>query len=875
MNIDRRRLLQSVLFVPPFAAGLGRLAAADAGRPLLLLCDGIDPAADARLLAAFFSPFETRKLKLGLVIGDKAGGADMVSGVEALPLSTLCGPADAGRIEWIVEHPPVIEELTYFQMRRATEAQRKFAAFRAACGDAEGPWRSSLTVSCPQPASAVPALDGVRAAGFRNVVFRPEADRPVELWATDNGVLQLLGGLRAELSKIDRVIAAIAQPGDPQQPLLIHLSLQRLTDFAADTLGAMADALADMIATSAYGGTIVPMLPSELHLANGGAMRCVGLHVEVASAESARPLLDSLASAHIAFSASRAGGASTATAECPVLGDPPAATAWQQLQSSTALELAASPKIAAPDACVAITSGASPALFRRVAETGTPLVVTLSATSQDSTGLDDDGLLHVLPDFAFADRDTPLAPQAAAAALGGERLRDAVILVRAGAAESPLMAEPLYDALVGLANGAGNRIVGLQDLARSVMPVDPIFDLLRRSRAQDFTDAPVSADLDGAERTRLLQDADLAWRYFARLTDNSTGIAHATAQAAPGAPVTDPLVTMWDIGSQILATIAALTIEVIKPIEFEGRIDRLVKSLPAADLSGLILPQAIVSADRAPTGERRFNASDTGRLLVALKALRQLGFDTEVAAMVARWDLAKVIGNRRLHDLDSGHLREYAKSNYVDYAVRGFRLWGFETDSPYDLDTAETGTDRQMRLLSRAAELGPIQTEPHLLEAIELGHSETSALVAEMLFAAQRAAYQATGRLFCVSELPLDREPWFSYQGFKLDAKTDPWTVQSLDQESNFTTDDFREGVAAVSTKAAYAWAATRPHPYSQALLSYVRSKAVVPGLGFSSGIYMASGEQMAGYTDSNTNGVILQAIAYILTGRKPLLKAE
>ena len=89
---------------------------------------------------------------------------------------------------------------------------------------------------------------------------------------------------------------------------------------------------------------------------------------------------------------------------------------------------------------------------------------------------------------------------------------------------------------------------------------------------------------------------------------------------------------------------------------------------------------------------------------------------------------------------------------------------------------------------------------------------------------------------------------------------------------AEYQTPAFRAAARMVSTKSAYAWAALTPHPYAQALLGLVRSKARIQDLGFASGIYAETGLATAGYSDSNTNGVVLEAIAYLLAGRKPAL---
>ena len=77
-----------------------------------------------------------------------------------------------------------------------------------------------------------------------------------------------------------------------------------------------------------------------------------------------------------------------------------------------------------------------------------------------------------------------------------------------------------------------------------------------------------------------------------------------------------------------------------------------------------------------------------------------------------------------------------------------------------------------------------------------------------------------------------------------------------------------------VSAKGAYLWHAARPGDYSNTLVDLIRNKAKMPGMGFSSGISEKTGKAVP-VTDINTNGIILEAVAYILGGRKPLLLSE
>ena len=79
----------------------------------------------------------------------------------------------------------------------------------------------------------------------------------------------------------------------------------------------------------------------------------------------------------------------------------------------------------------------------------------------------------------------------------------------------------------------------------------------------------------------------------------------------------------------------------------------------------------------------------------------------------------------------------------------------------------------------------------------------------------------------------------------------------------------FRKETLLVNTKAAYLWTAARPGSYATMLARHVRDRARLEGMGFSPGVFTATGKAMPGYADVNTNGIVLAAIAFILRGRR------
>jgi hypothetical protein len=175
-----------------------------------------------------------------------------------------------------------------------------------------------------------------------------------------------------------------------------------------------------------------------------------------------------------------------------------------------------------------------------------------------------------------------------------------------------------------------------------------------------------------------------------------------------------------------------------------------------------------------------------------------------------------------------------------------------------------------MRLLYTVADIGSIGTEPMLVEGVEMGLSAASAYLSDVLFFAQRRAYESSGQFYCVTEGPIDRSPWFVYEGLLVDHATDRWAIVPIKRSPEFDSPAFRASVRMISPKAAFLWAAMRPGGYSDLLLGYVRARARLAKGGYASGIYAQTGKPTEYYSDINTNGVILQSAAYILRGRKP-----
>ncbi len=371
----------------------------------------------------------------------------------------------------------------------------------------------------------------------------------------------------------------------------------------------------------------------------------------------------------------------------------------------------------------------------------------------------------------------------------------------------------------------------------------------------------------------LKNDVDIAWRYF-----TAPGAAQGLPPSATW-PEGDgygryDILTMWDIGSFALAYVSARSIGLMDEAEFDKRIKTLMGYLRRSEFKWgkLTLPNFRSASQDSRTIQAGFDATDTGRLLSALYVLDQATSGAyRVKQQIERWDLDGTITNGRLHDVKSSSRFEAKCFNYIHYVARAFNLWGIEAKTGFDMPLNANDEAARTAFLKHVAAIGPIATEPNATEAIELGHSTHSRILADELYAAQKERFAETGHLTCVSESPTDKKPYFTYQGYNIDAEAGPrWPVDSYVTDARWRTDEFAQTFRMVSSKAAYLWFAERGDDYAGKLRGHVLEKAAGRTRGFHSGVYEGSGRPVQIF-DVNTNAAVLAAVAYINAGRKPL----
>lgn len=398
-----------------------------------------------------------------------------------------------------------------------------------------------------------------------------------------------------------------------------------------------------------------------------------------------------------------------------------------------------------------------------------------------------------------------------------------------------------------------------------------IIDSYARLRAD--TMAPVAGQDDPA---RLLADARTAWSYFSEWKVLKRARIPSTAYMDGGSRRGYPLLTMWDVASLINGCISARLLGIVTEAELTAFGERIIAILGQSTTrygkSGL--PGLEIAAGSAQAIRQGFDSADTGRLLISLKLLDNMTRGSlNVERLVKRWDFRIAVLDGAIRNLNGRRPQRFDPNSYVRYYMQGYNLWGFDLPDPLQSLLPDYDGNNRAAYFAAAAELSRYGTEPLATELIEIGVNNETLFLADMLYAAQIGRFNETGKLTCVSEGNLDQAPWFSYQScqFGLDGKN-RWVIDTNKAENAALLKKKGEALRAVSTKGCFLWSAARPGVYSNMLLEYARQKAADNRLGFRSNIYEATGTATT-CSDINSNGIILEVIAYILGGRRPLLE--
>ncbi|NDW53809.1 DUF3131 domain-containing protein [Aliiroseovarius sp. PrR006] len=868
--MDRRTFLSRTL-----AGGAAALSSpwqtahAAATHPSLLFVRNVTPRSSASALFSFLDPITSHNVPVCVAIKfdpQEWEHADQNTDLmEALHKLTIDYP---GLIELAIELPGLASELPYLRMRAASDARNRFTQAMANVGGTYTP----QTVIADLPNGEIPTLEGLRSAGFLTSFLISSDDSTTEVWRNADGTQQVNGGWHFPPSPSDdKITATFTQASSQGGPLVFVASFPDDDTQGDDAFFDQGAVLGDAFRRNLSSSRNYFILPSELRFRSGAAFaRHVVLCVDADGAEwSDGSLRAQLAAAHVPFTALLPPAPSTDTVNDHAGDDPhhcfiasnPDADEWQDIRKA-AFDTSTRQSVH----CIALEydedrPADAPALA------GFEIVLDTSGTRKGDIGFDVQGSLHLGVSMVL---DAPISvPRFQEKLLRSVPLgEDVTLRIKESAFTRPEDVQSLVNTLVTLGSSEQFRVLNLAQHFQAVsIKSEPARLLRTASRWPARTDSVV----DTNNREQLVQDAKTAWSYFENLTAPETGLVPATAWVENDQIETYRFSTMWDTGTHLLAIMSAHSIGILEDDEYTARLKAVLGGLATGTFNGLGLPKGLTSTDGKAKGDDDYNASDTSRLLTALHLVQSYTKqDLGISGILAGWDLDRTIQDGAPLTVHGGKLVSAYRSNYADYIARGFSLWGYPVTSPYADPKPGSRFDQGVQTLHDVARFGPIGTEPHLLEAVELGASPLAHTAAEALFAAQIGEYHATGKLVCVSEGPVNRAPWFVYQGYQITEDGGQWTAETLDPSPRFKTKGFFRAVDMLNSKGAFLWSAYRPNDYTDRLVARVREKATTDKLGFSPGVFSVTGKSDQAYSDVNTNGVILQAIAFRLNGSIP-----
>ncbi len=847
-SLTRRSLLSLIGYGAALGGigGPGWAASAEPG-PFVLLLTDLPAELSERLLMALLTPLAKDFLRVGIELPTPK--PSMLSPVlqEALMRVEAQRPGLVERIP-LVPPPSRRAELSYVLAHELADAMADTMAAGREMFAA-----SSLPVTlCVQPGGPQGAdwAGGARVLGFRTVFESEASSAPTTIGTPNEAVWHVRGGLHwhwqdgPEQWEAD-FSTALAE----DVAVVARLSLAGVQDQDTETVADLARALAAMLTTHKQAGDLISLLPRELSFRALGKDygQSVLLLVEEGGDRTTKGHLAAfqalIAQAGLPLEVlSRRSNDSFAITGCSVsVADMP--------DFSSCL---AQPEGAAAGAASLVVRGPEEAIgFGGPDDAGT-LIVPLVADIADAA--------------SGADRLDRLATNQAS-------LRDSVVLVRQSALTTPSARTLLANAIKRLGNNGRARFRTELDFSTALFPEFPLLDLLHRTEAAQAWPDLAPGALPSLEGEALLTDAATAFAFFMSDPDPNTGLSAPTEFHSDSFSTRYETITMWDVASNLFAVLSAMELGLLEQAEGEAWVEKIVAAIPTRTVKGLSLPIAEFEYRLRDTSNRAFNASDVGRLLIALRAAADRTPSREaIETMVSGWDLPATVVDGIPMNVFRGQYVNAGENHYLTYLRRGYALWGVDMAPAFVPDMADDAFTGQMRIMRTAKQYGLLGAEPHGLEAIELGTSTTTQLLSDVLIAAQYETFRATGELVAVTETPLDREPWFTYQGLDLERPAYGWKVRPNPPDWRYDSPEMQAALKVFSAKAAYLAAAMHPSVFSDKLLAAARAHCAVPEKSFCVGTYAASGAPMSGYSDINTNGVILEVLAFLARGRTPMI---
>lgn len=375
--------------------------------------------------------------------------------------------------------------------------------------------------------------------------------------------------------------------------------------------------------------------------------------------------------------------------------------------------------------------------------------------------------------------------------------------------------------------------------------------------------------------TQEFEWANIAWQYFENNYQENTGLVNSV----DGYPST----TMWDTASYLMGLIAAEKLNVVSTSVFKMRMEKALTTLARLPLVDDHLPnkayntQTLEMVDYANNPMENgigWSAIDIGRILVPMNILiwQYPEFNKQVNDVLNHWNINEMLvdgymfGARPSSKDGSMERVQEGRIGYEEYASKSLALMGRDVFNSMkyidfleliDVYGIEIPTDKRDPAEFHAHNY--VVSESYILDSIEFGADSVSKIFAHRVYLAQERRYDETGIVTAVSEDNVDEAPYFVYN-----------TVFSDGKKWNAISDDGKDQshLKTLSTKAAFGWYALYESDYTDLLMEEA-GELYSSKKGWYSGRYELDGRTNKAIT-ANTNGIVLESLAYIENG--PLL---
>ena len=376
-----------------------------------------------------------------------------------------------------------------------------------------------------------------------------------------------------------------------------------------------------------------------------------------------------------------------------------------------------------------------------------------------------------------------------------------------------------------------------------------------------------------------LEDAKIAWKYFENNYQPNTGLYNSVDKY--------PATTFWDITSSFHALMSAYEIGLIDSLEFHQKMNKALHTLQKIPLFDNELPNkvystinfAMVDYTNQPTSDGvGWSAMDIGRFFGVAERIHKFypEFSKDLNKVINRWNIQRILGkDATLHGVGftfkdkHPKIVQEGKLGYEEYASKGYIVNDFDATESYkytDFIKFHDIYGVQIAADTREVKYHPaynyVLSEPYILDGLEYGWDINSKELAYRVYKVQKIRSKIKGLPIAVSEDHVDKPPYFIYNSIYANGKK--WICYA---ENGDDADDFKQ----LSTKAAYAWSVLYDDNYSKTLKKALK-ELNNPQKGWYAGRYDKTQKINKALT-ANTNGVILEAIAYKVKG--PLLKYQ